>query len=349
MAASLAARRATSVVAAARRAASRGAASAAAAPQAAKGFADLLAQKRGGGKKKGAGMSGTAGKGVVRAPLTKGVVSPKRHVPEEIVRPPYAASGINPPFTDDLAVHDAAGVAKMRASCGLAARVLDMVAGIIEPGITTDYIDQKVHDMIVGAGAYPSPLNYGFFPKSVCTSLNECICHGIPDDTVLEDGDIINVDVTAYLDGYHGDTSRTFLVGNVSQQHVDLVSVTRESLELAIAVCGPGVPVNKIGHTIHAHADKHKLGVVREFVGHGVGQKFHCGPTVVHCRNRERGKMVENQTFTIEPMLTIGTTRGQMWRDEWTVTTADKKWTAQFEHTILITADGAEILTASQL
>ncbi|CAN0883835.1 Methionine aminopeptidase 1D, chloroplastic/mitochondrial [Linum grandiflorum] len=212
-------------------------------------------------------------------------------------------------------------------------------------GVKTDEIDDAVHQMIIENGAYPSPLGYGGFPKSVCTSVNECICHGIPDSRELEDGDIINIDVTVYLDGYHGDTSATYFCGNVGDNARNLVQVTKECLDKAIAICAPGVELKKIGKAIHDHADKHRYGVVRTFVGHGVGQVFHADPVVLHYRNREGGRMQLNQTFTIEPMLTMGSINPVMWDDDWTVVTEDGSLSAQFEHTILITEGGAEILT----
>ena len=282
-----------------------------------------------------------------RPRLTKGKVSAKQHVPPGIPKPPYADSGFLPDLSERPQVHDAEGIEKMRAAGLLAAQVLDFAESIVKPGITTDYIDRQVHKMIVDAGAYPSPLNYGGFPKSVCTSLNECICHGIPDTTELMEGDIINIDVTVYLNGYHGDTSRTVCVGKVTDEVKALVDATDACLKAAIDICGPGVPVRKIGATIHAMADELGYGVVEKFVGHGVGQEFHSGPTVRHHRNNDPGKLVVGQTFTIEPMLTIGRTDDRMWKDGWTSVTADGKWTAQCEHTLLITEDGVEILTAS--
>jgi len=284
-----------------------------------------------------------------RPRLEKGKVSAKQHVPNSIAKPPYADSGHLPPMNEEPQIHDAEGEEKMRAAGLLAAQVLDYAEQIIKPGITTDFIDQKVHKMIVDAGAYPSPLNYGGFPKSVCTSLNECICHGIPDTTELREGDIINVDVTVFLNGYHGDTSRTIRVGEVTDEVARLVDVTERSLAEAIKICKPGTPVRKIGATIHAIADEAGFGVVEKFVGHGVGKEFHSGPTVRHHRNNDPGVLVKGQTFTIEPMLTIGRTHDKMWRDGWTAVTADGKWTAQCEHTLLITDDGVEILTASPL
>ena len=220
-----------------------------------------------------------------------------------------------------------------------------MIGSYLQPGITTDEIDKAVHQMIIDNGAYPSPLGYCGFPKSVCTSVNECICHGIPDSRPLEDGDIINIDVTVYLNGYHGDTSATFLCGDVDDEAKKLVQVTKESLDKAISICAPGVEINRIGRTIQDHADKFKYGVVQQFVGHGVGKVFHAEPAVLHFRNNEKGRMILNQTFTIEPMLTIGSTNSTIWSDDWTAVTEDGSLTAQFEHTLLITEDGVEILT----
>eukprot|EP00193_Tetraselmis_chui_P008747 CAMPEP_0177760712 /NCGR_PEP_ID=MMETSP0491_2-20121128/5412_1 /TAXON_ID=63592 /ORGANISM="Tetraselmis chuii, Strain PLY429" /LENGTH=377 /DNA_ID=CAMNT_0019276627 /DNA_START=132 /DNA_END=1265 /DNA_ORIENTATION=- len=278
-------------------------------------------------------------------PLVAGKVSPYRPVPPHIGRPPYADSGDLPRMDDNYQIHTAKQLEKMRAACKLAAEVRDKAGEMVRPGVTTEEIDAFVHEMTVAAGAYPSPLNYGQFPKSVCTSVNECICHGIPDSRPLEDGDIVNIDVTVYLDGHHGDTSKTFLCGEVSPEAKKLVDITRKSLEAAISECKAGAPFNKIGTAIQNVADKHKYGVVRNFVGHGVGRTFHSAPTILHYRNREPGVMVEGQTFTIEPMLSMGSTRERVWKDNWTAVTTDGSLTAQFEHTLLITKDGVEILT----
>ncbi|BDA42409.1 Methionine aminopeptidase 1D, mitochondrial [Coccomyxa sp. Obi] len=271
-------------------------------------------------------------------------VSPRLAVPPHIPRPPYVDTGENPWF-DDIQVHDAEGIQKMRAAGRLAADVLEHAGTLVKAGVTTDEIDKAVHKMIIENGAYPSPLTYGNFPKSVCTSVNECVCHGIPDARPLVEGDIINIDVTVYLNGHHGDTSRMFYVGKVSEKARKLCEVTQFAMESAIAECGPGVPIRNIGKVIHAIADKHKYGVVKEFVGHGVGRVFHSAPHVMHCRNIEPGVMQPGQTFTIEPMLTEGDTAWKMWKDQWTVVTKDGGWTAQFEHTILITPNGHEVLT----
>ncbi|KAH9707531.1 methionine aminopeptidase 1B [Citrus sinensis] len=233
----------------------------------------------------------------------------------------------------------------MRAVCELAARVLDAAGKLVRPSVTTNEIDKAVHQMIIEAGAYPSPLGYGGFPKSVCTSVNECMCHGIPDSRQLQDGDIINIDVTVYLNGYHGDTSKTFLCGNVSDGLKRLVKVTEECLEKGIAVCKDGASFKKIGKRISEHAEKYGFGVVERFVGHGVGKVFHSEPIIYHNRNENPGCMVEGQTFTIEPILTMGSIECITWPDNWTTLTADGNPAAQFEHTILITRTGAEILT----
>ncbi|RID77240.1 hypothetical protein BRARA_A00168 [Brassica rapa] len=280
-----------------------------------------------------------------RKRLKPGHVSPRRPVPAHITKPPYVESFNVPGISSGLEIHDEDGVEMMRASGRLAARVREYAGTLVKPGVTTDEIDEAVHNMIIENGAYPSPLGYGGFPKSVCTSVNECICHGIPDSRPLEDGDIINIDVTVYLNGYHGDTSATFFCGDVDEKAKKLVQVTKESLDKAISMCGPGVEYKKIGKIIHEHADKYKYGVVRQFVGHGIGRVFHADPVVLHFRNNEAGRMVLNQTFTIEPMLTIGSRKPIMWDDNWTVVTEDASLSAQFEHTILITKDGAEILT----
>eukprot|EP00249_Psilotum_nudum_P007537 c20638_g1_i1 orf=177-1268(+) len=280
-----------------------------------------------------------------RPRLKPGKVSPRLHVPDHITKPPYVNSTEMPEFCEERQVHDDEGIGRMKAAGHLAAEVLSYAGSLVKPGITTDAIDKAVHKMVTEAGAYPSPLGYGGFPKSVCTSINECICHGIPDSRVLQDGDIINIDVTVYLNGYHGDTSKTFFCGNVDDSAKKLVEVTRECLERAIAICGPGVPFKKIGKTINDYADKFGYGVVRHFVGHGVGKVFHSSPTVLHYRNNEPGCMVVGETFTIEPMLTMGGIDDVIWTDNWTVVTSDGSLSAQFEHTLLIIEDGVEILT----
>ncbi|CAL5421525.1 unnamed protein product [Camellia sinensis] len=280
-----------------------------------------------------------------RPPLRRGKVSQRLPVPDHIPKPPYLGSNLLPELSSEHQIHDSEGIARMRAACELAARVLDYAGTLIRPSVTTNEIDKAVHQMIIDAGAYPSPLGYGGFPKSVCTSVNECMCHGIPDSRQLQDGDIINIDVTVYLNGYHGDTSKTFLCGNVSDSMKRLVKVTEECLQKGIAVCKDGALFRKIGKRISEHAEKFGYGVVDRFVGHGVGTVFHSEPVIYHHRNDKSGCMVEGQTFTIEPILTLGSIECVTWEDNWTTLAADGSPAAQFEHTILITRTGAEILT----
>jgi methionyl aminopeptidase len=218
----------------------------------------------------------------------------------------------------------------------------------VRPGITTDEIDVFVHEATVERGAYPSPLNYHGYPKSVCTSVNEVICHGIPDSRALQDGDIVNLDVTCYVGGVHGDTNATFLVGNVDPASRDLVKVTEECMWYGIEAVRPGRPLSDIGRAIEQHAKKHKLGVVRAFIGHGIGEQFHTDIQVLHYYD-ERANMImrPGMTFTVEPMITLGTWQHKMaFDDDWTAVTADGKRTAQFEHTLLVTDDGVDVLTA---
>ncbi|KAJ3693488.1 hypothetical protein LUZ60_008968 [Juncus effusus] len=280
-----------------------------------------------------------------RLSLRRGKVSEPLLVPDEILRPPYVITKELPGISPDIQIHDYEGLLRMKAACQLAARVLEHAGTLVKPGVTTDEIDKAVHEMIIKSGAYPSPLNYGGFPKSVCTSVNECVCHGIPDSRPLKDGDIINIDVTVYLDGYHGDTSKTFFCGDVDEDSQQLVKVTEECLMEAISICKDGASYQRIGSTINKIAEKNGYNIVETFVGHGVGKIFHSEPLIIHTRNNRPGKMVEGQTFTIEPILTTGTNRYVMWDDSWTALTADGSLAAQFEHTILITKSGAEILT----
>ncbi|KAI4313964.1 hypothetical protein L6164_026907 [Bauhinia variegata] len=280
-----------------------------------------------------------------RPPLRRGRVSPRLPVPDHIPKPPYVGSNILPEISSEHQIHDSEGISHMRAAGELAARVLNFAGTLVRPSLTTDEIDKAVHQMIIDAGAYPSPLGYGGFPKSVCTSVNECMCHGIPDSRQLQNGDIVNIDVTVYLNGYHGDTSKTFLVGDVSDAMKNLVKVTEECLEKGISVCKDGASFKEIGKIISEHAEKNGYAVVDRFVGHGVGKVFHSEPIIVHTRNDNPGCMVEGLTFTIEPILTMGSTDCITWPDNWTAVTSDGSPAAQFEHTILITRTGAEILT----
>ncbi len=238
-------------------------------------------------------------------------------------------------------------MAKIRAAGAIAAQAVELVGASIRPGVTTDELDQIAHDFIVSQGAYPSTLGYRGYPKSICSSLNEVICHGIPDDTVLDDGDIVNIDITAYLDGFHGDLNKTFLVGEVKSEVADLVSRTEEALGRALSVVAPGRQINVIGRAIESYAKRFGYGVVRDFTGHGIGRSFHSGLVIPHydASPKYDTVMTEGMVFTIEPMLTLGTHEWDMWPDGWTVTTRDKSITAQFEHTLVVTESGYELLT----
>lgn len=278
-------------------------------------------------------------------PVQQGLVSPRRPVPSHIALPPYAVSG-EPPPSSAPPVRTPEEIEAMRDAGAQAAEVLLRVAEKIAPGITTEALDALAHEEIVSRGAYPSPLNYKGFPKSVCTSVNEVICHGIPDSRQLQDGDIINVDVTLYRNGVHGDTSSMFLVGDVDEPSRKLVRETLVSLREAIAVVRPGCAVKEIGQAIEDHARKHRLGVVREFIGHGVGNEFHSKLAIPHYFDPKQTRQLEQgTTFTIEPMLTLGSPSLHIWDDEWTAVTKDGHRSAQFEHTLLVAPDSAEILT----
>lgn len=238
---------------------------------------------------------------------------------------------------------------RMRASCQLAAACLTEVGEMIRPGLRTDEINSFVHDYLTRQGAYPSPLNYNGFPKSVCTSPNAVVCHGIPGPGKLRDGDIVNVDVTCYLpkkDGYHGDTSATFYVGGVSDEAKHVTEVARQSLELGMAEVRHGARIGDIGAAIQTFAEASGCSVVREYVGHGVGREFHMPPQVPHYGKAGKGKRLRaGMVFTIEPMINLGTHEVELQDDDWTVLTRDRKLSAQFEHTVLVTREGCECLT----
>ena len=237
----------------------------------------------------------------------------------------------------------------MRIAGRIAAEALQEVGRHVEPGVTTDRLDQIGHEFLCDHGAYPSTLGYRGFPKSLCTSLNEVICHGIPDSTVISDGDIVNVDITAYIGGVHGDTNATFLAGEVDDESRLLVERTREATLRSIKAVAPGRTLNVVGRVIESYARRFGYGVVRDFTGHGIGTAFHSGLIVPHYDDPAADLILETgMTFTIEPMLTLGTIDYEIWDDGWTVVTRDRKRTAQFEHTILVTDTGSEILTTPE-
>ncbi|MCX6408173.1 MAG: type I methionyl aminopeptidase [Propionibacteriales bacterium] len=277
--------------------------------------------------------------------LSPGHVSPLRHVPSTIERPEYVGQAAPLPYRGPL-VRDADTIERMRVAGRVAAQALDAVEAAIAPGVTTDELDRVGHTFLLDHGAYPSTLGYRGYPKSLCSSVNEVICHGIPDDRPLEDGDIVNIDITAYVDGVHGDTNKTYLVGDVDEESRLLVERTREATHRAIRAVKPGRRINVIGAVIEAYAKRFGYGVVRDFTGHGVGPAFHDGLIVPHYDDPAADTVIEvGMTFTIEPMLTLGTIEWDLWDDGWTAVTRDGSRTAQFEHTLLVTPDGAEILT----
>jgi methionyl aminopeptidase len=281
----------------------------------------------------------------VRAPLAPGRIGPWRQVPPGIARPEYVGKKGPRPYKGSY-VQSPETIEKMRIAGRLAAQATVLAGEHCKPGVTTDEIDRVVHEFLCDHGAYPSTLGYRGFPKSCCTSLNEVICHGIPDTTVIEDGDIINVDVTAYIGGVHGDTDATFCVGSVSEEVRLLVERTEQAMTRGIRAVAPGRPLSVIGRVIEAYAKRFGYGVVRDFTGHGIGEAFHSGLYIPHYDNPALTTPMEpGMTFTIEPMITLGTYLYDTWDDGWTVVTKDRKWTAQFEHTIVVTDDGAEILT----
>jgi len=280
-----------------------------------------------------------------RAPLTPGRVSPRRPVPPGIPRPEYVDRPRPAPYTGGE-VKDSATIEAMRVAGRLAAQALAEVGRAVAPGVTTDELDRIGHEFLCDHGAYPSTLGYRGYPKSLCSSLNEVICHGIPDDTVLREGDICNIDITAYLGGVHGDTNATFLVGEVTEEVRLLVERTHEATLRAIRAVQPGRPINVIGRVIESYARRFGYGVVRDFTGHGIGTAFHTGLVIPHFDDPHSDTlMLPGMTFTIEPMLTLGTYDYTMWSDGWTAVTKDGSWTAQFEHTLLVTDQGSEILT----
>jgi methionyl aminopeptidase len=274
-----------------------------------------------------------------------GAISPRRPVPANIQRPDYSENG-RPVLADEPMVKSRDVIDRMRVAGLIAAAVLKETAAAVTPGITTDELDAICHRATIDRGAYPSPLNYHGFPKSICTSVNEVICHGIPDSRPLIEGDIVNLDVTVYIDGVHGDTNATFAVGKIDEESSRLLQVTDECLQLGIEAVKPGRPISDIGSVIERHASAKGYSVIRSFCGHGIGEVFHSRPQVPHYNEPSARTIIEpDMTFTIEPMIAVGTWRHLSWDDGWTAVTADGRRTAQFEHTLLVTPEGAEILT----
>ncbi len=279
------------------------------------------------------------------AVLVPGKLSPTRAVPAHIPRPDYVGRLRPAPFAGSE-IKDAETIERMRWAGKIAAGAMQEVAKQIEPGITTDELDRIGHEYLCDHDSYPSTLGYKGFPKSLCTSINEVICHGIPDSTELHDGDIINIDITAFVGGVHGDTDATYPVGEVDEESRLLVERTGEAMLRGVRAVAPGRQINVIGRVIESYAKRFGYGVVRDFTGHGIGEAFHSGLVVPHYDNPHYDTVMEpGMTFTIEPMLTLGTIAYDMWSDGWTAVTKDRKRTAQFEHTVLVTDIGYEILT----
>ncbi|NBR64408.1 MAG: type I methionyl aminopeptidase [Micrococcales bacterium] len=280
--------------------------------------------------------------------LVPGRISSRLAVPNSIPRPEYVGRPGPAKFLGSN-IKSPSQIEKIRSAGKLAAQAIELVGSQAKAGITTDELDKIAHEFLIDNGAYPSTLGYRGYPKSICSSVNEVICHGIPDDTVLEDGDIVNIDITAYVDGFHGDSNQTFLVGTVSEEVSLLVERTREALNRGISVVLPGRAVNLIGRAIESYAKRFDYGVVRDFTGHGIGESFHSGLIIPHYDSAPMyaDVMEAGMVFTIEPMLTLGTHNWTMWPDGWTVVTKDKSISAQFEHTLVVTETGAEILTLS--
>ena len=275
-----------------------------------------------------------------------GTVSPQRPVPASIPRPEYVGRPAPARHTGTDVVAPEM-IERIRVAARIAARALEEVGRNIVPGVTTDELDRIGHEYLIDHHAYPSTLGYRGFPKSLCTSVNEVVCHGIPDSTVLQDGDIVNIDITAYIDGVHGDTNATFAVGTVDEESTLLIERTRESLARAIKAVKPGREINVIGRVIEKYAQRFGYGVVRDYTGHGVGETFHTGLVIPHYDAAPHyATLIEpGMVFTIEPMLNLGTPDCVSWDDGWTVLTADGRRSAQFEHTLVVTNTGAEILT----
>ncbi|XP_064788382.1 methionine aminopeptidase 1D, mitochondrial [Oncorhynchus masou masou] len=280
-----------------------------------------------------------------RSVVRPAVVRPAYSVPKHILRPDYVNSGQVPDWPDYIEIKDQEQIQGLTRACQLARQILLLAGRSLKIGMMTDEIDFIVHQETIRHNAYPSPLRYGGFPKSVCTSVNNVVCHGIPDTRQLQDGDIINVDVTVYLEGYHGDTSETFLIGCVDEVGRKLVKTARKCRDDAIAACKPGAPLCVIGNTISEIAQSNGFHVCPYFIGHGIGSYFHCHPEIWHHANANDMTMDEGMAFTIEPILMEGSSEFRILKDKWTAVSADDKRSAQFEHTVVITSDGVDILT----
>ena len=279
------------------------------------------------------------------SPVLPAPVSPPRPVPRSIPRPEYVGRPAPRPY-EGPDVQSAETVERMRVAGRVAAGAIRAAGAAVAPGVTTDELDRVVHEYLLDHGAYPSTLGYRGYPKSSCTSVNEVICHGIPDARPLEDGDLVKIDVTAFVDGVHGDSCVTFGCGEIDEASRLLAERTREALRRAVAAVRPGRQVNVLGRVVESYAKRFGYGVVRDYTGHGVHTVFHSGLVIPHHDDPRRDTVMRpGMTFTIEPMLTLGTAEWSMWDDGWTVLTADGSRCAQFEHSLVVTETGAEVLT----
>jgi methionyl aminopeptidase len=279
-------------------------------------------------------------------PVKAGVISPRRPVPEHIPPTHYAVSGKPKDSRKQPLIKDVATIERMRAAGKAARRVLAKTLAAAKPGVTTDELDAIAHQAYINEGGFPSTLNYHGYPKSICTSVNEVICHGIPDSRPLEDGDILNVDVTIFLDGVHGDCSETIGIGSIDDDSQKLIDTTKACMMAGIGAVRPGARIYDIGRAIEEVAAGPGYGVVKAFVGHGIGEVFHMEPQVPHYYDRNANMLIQpGMTFTVEPMINQGSWRHNSWSDNWTAVTADLRRSAQFEHTLLVTEGGVEILT----
>jgi methionyl aminopeptidase len=277
-----------------------------------------------------------------------GEVTPMRSVPDHIERPQYADSGVVEHW-EEPRVKSPEVIERMRVAGRVASEILRLTGEFIQPGVTTEEVDEYAHRLYIERDSYPSTLNYHGYPKSLCSSANEVICHGIPDSRVMLDGDIMNIDITAYIGGVHGDTNATFCVGDVDPRSLELIRVTEECTWHGIEAVKPGRPISDIGRAIEEHAKAHRFSVVKAFVGHGIGEQFHTDIQVLHYYDSRNSMIMRpGMTFTIEPMIALGTWQHKMWDDDWTAVTADGKRTAQFEHTVLVTDDGVDVLTGGE-
>jgi methionyl aminopeptidase len=278
-------------------------------------------------------------------PVRAGRISPIREVPSRIPKPDYAVTG-QPKVESSSPIAQPGTIARIRRASQLAKRLLDEAAALVDVGVTSEEIDAFLHRRCIEEGAYPSTLNYKGYPKSSCISVNEVICHGIPDSRALCDGDIVNIDITVFLDGVHGDVDATYPVGVVHPDHLQLIQITRECCEKGIAAVTPGNPISDIGRAIEAHASRFGYSVVRAFSGHGIGELFHNGLSIPHYYDPAYSTVMRpGMVLTVEPMIAAGTWRHRIWPDGWTAVTADLSRTAQFEHTVVVTEDGVEVLT----